>query len=93
MADWLSLISPLIGLMVLMCRCLPTGIVQLIAILTKDAQRRLICMEILRLRHKDAAALSCYLSVESEQRATRTYLRPTERPEASHADLSSSCSP
>lgn len=42
-------------------RFLPRPLLELAAFATRDEHRRLVCLEMIRLRHKDAASLPSYL--------------------------------
>ena len=47
-------------------RFLPRPLLEVAAVMTRDGQRRLVCLEMLRLRHKDAASLPSYLPQKQE---------------------------
>lgn len=51
---------------IVIIRYLPTGIVQILAVLTHDDGRRLACLEVLRLRRRDAASIPSYLVNEPQ---------------------------
>jgi hypothetical protein len=53
-----------VGVVVLI-RYLPAGIVQILAVVTRDNDRRLACLEVLRLRRRDAATIPSYLKAHS----------------------------
>lgn len=54
---------------------LPRPILEVIALLTKDERRRLVCLEMIRLRRKDAASLPTYLPQKQQADSGKIVLR------------------